>query len=114
MGAVKVKEVDLERGMPTVDAAVRTMVDQLGTCKRTGFRAVILVHGYGSSGVGGKIKAAVSAALREPRLSGLVRETCPGERWADGKRDFLSTCPQLRDHEVRIAGNQGVTVVLLK
>lgn len=114
MGALKVREVNLERGMPTVEAALRTMVDQLGTCKRTGYRAVILVHGYGSSGVGGKIKAAVLAALREPRLAGLVREVCPGESWADRKKALLSVCPQLRDFEARIDGNPGVTVVLLK
>jgi hypothetical protein len=56
MAVIKVKEVNLEYGYPTAEIAVRNMVDQLMSCKRQGMRAVILIHGYGSSGTGGKIK----------------------------------------------------------
>ena len=73
---IKVKEVNLEYGTPTADTAVRTMVSQLGTCKGQGCKAVILIHGYGSSGVGGGIKSAVKSKLREPSLSGIVRAYC--------------------------------------
>ncbi len=114
MAASKVMEVNLERGYPTADTAVRNMVNRLTTCKMQGVRSVVLVHGYGSSGSGGKIKAAVSRKLKEPSLSGIVRMTCPGEQWMDRKRMMLDACPGLRDYESRIAGNYGVTVVLLK
>lgn len=114
MGQIKVREVNLERGFPTVDIALRDMVDQLGTVKRQGMKAVILVHGYGSSGQGGKIKIAVKGKLKESSLSGLVRESCGGEDWIDKKKQFIDYCPQLRDFESRIKGNLGVTVVLIK
>ncbi|MFA5636598.1 MAG: Smr/MutS family protein, partial [Anaerovoracaceae bacterium] len=71
MAVIKVKEVNLERGYPTADMAVRNMVDHLGTCKRQGIRSVVLVHGYGSSGTGGKIKTAVRRKLKEPSMAGL-------------------------------------------
>lgn len=110
----KVKEINLEYGYPTVDAAVRNMVNHLGTCKRQGFKAVILVHGYGSSGVGGGIKAAVRSKLREPTLSGIVRAYCGGEEWNERNRELMSICQSLSDYNRKIDGNQGVTVVLLK
>jgi hypothetical protein len=110
----KVREVNLEYGSPTVDTAVRNMVSQLGTCKGQGCKAVILVHGYGSSGVGGGIKAAVRSKLRDPSMSGIVRSYCGGEQWYQKKRELLGFCRSLSDHQRKIDGNQGVTVVILK
>ncbi|NLT47412.1 MAG: hypothetical protein GXX92_03265 [Clostridiales bacterium] len=110
----KVKEVNLEHGYPTADVAVRNMVDHLGTCKWQGVRSVVLIHGYGSSGVGGSIKMAVQRKLKEPSMVGLIRMTCPGEDWMDRKKIMLNSCPGLKDYESRISGNYGVTVVILK
>ena len=110
----KVKEVNLEYGRPLAEDAIRNMVNQLGTCKRQGYKAVILVHGYGSSGTGGAIKAAVRSKLRETSLSGVVRTYCGGEHWVDKKKELLSLCSSLSDYKRRIDGNRGVTVVILK
>jgi hypothetical protein len=110
----KVREINLEYGSPTVDTAVRNMVSQLGTCKGQGCKAVILVHGYGSSGVGGGIKAAVRNKLGEPSLSGIIRSWCGGEHWFEKKRELLGVCGALLDHQRKIEGNPGVTVVILK
>ena len=68
MRSIRVKEVNLERGFPTVDMAIREMISQLGTYKRLGYRAIILIHGYGSTGTGGKIKNAVRAKLKKKPL----------------------------------------------
>jgi len=113
-GLVKVKEVNLERGYPARDMALREMVNQLQTCKRMGCRAVVLIHGYGSTGTGGLIRTAVRAKLKEPSLSGLVRKYCGGEDWINSKKEMLDFCNQLKDYETRISGNPGVTVVILK
>jgi hypothetical protein len=110
----KVKEINLEYGSPTAEAAVRNMVSQLGTCKGQGCKAVILVHGYGSSGTGGKIRIEVRDKLKEPCMSGIIRNYCGGEQWFERKREFLDICQQLSDYQRKIDGNQGVTVVLLK
>lgn len=114
MGLKKVAEVNLERGWPTVEEALRDTVSRLMTCKGQGIKAVILVHGYGSSGVGGRIGPAVRGRLRESSLSGIVRAVCNGEDWINKKREMLALCPGLSEQESRIAGNRGVTVVILK
>ena len=111
---VKVKQINLERGGPTVETAVRNMINELATAKRTGYRAVILIHGYGSSGAGGAIKIAVKQKLKERSLSGVVRDFAGGEDWANRKREFIDICTQLRDFGPDVEGNKGVTVVLLK
>lgn len=111
---IKVKEINLESGRPLADDAVRNMVNQLGTCKRQGYKAVILVHGYGSSGTGGAIKAAVRSKLQERSLSGIVRAYCGGEHWLARKKELLGMCSSLSDYQRRIDGNSGVTVVILK
>ncbi len=110
----KVLEINLETGRPTADIAVANMKNTLMACPRRGIRAAILIHGYGSSGVGGVIRMAVRTALADGSLASAVREAVPGEQWHWRKRDLLAQCPALAPYEGRIANNEGVTVVLLR
>ena len=114
MGAVKVKEINLERGNPTVEVAMKNLVNELSTAKRAGYKAVILIHGYGSSGNGGAIKVAVKMKLKEPMFTGMIKSYITGEDWADRKKEFLDSCSQLGDFNKYIEGNRGLTVVLFK
>ena len=114
MNGDTIAEINLERGHPTVEEALREMVNCMMTCKSRGCKGVILIHGYGSSGTGGKIGTAVRMKLREASLSGIVRASCAGEHWTDRKREMTALCPKLSEKESRIAGNHGVTVVILK
>ena len=114
MGAVKVKEINLERGSPTVESAVGRLVNELSTAKRAGYKAAVLIHGYGSSGSGGAIKIAVKEKLKERSLSGIVRNFTGGEDWINSRREFTEMCSQLQDFNRYIDGNRGITVVLLK
>jgi len=110
----KVAEVNLENGMPTVDAAIQKMKNSLLTFKGLSYKVVIVIHGYGSTGVGGSIKTAVLKCLAESSMRGIVRTYAGGEQWYGRKRELLSTCKPLEDYERRIAGNEGITVVVLK
>jgi len=112
--AVKVKEINIERGSPTVDTAVGNLVNGLSTAKRAGFKAVVLIHGYGSSGTGGAIKAAAKEKLKDRALSGIIKDAVGGEDWLNHSRDFMGICPQLTDYSRYVEGNRGVTVILLK
>lgn len=110
----KIKEINLEYGQPTAEQAVQNMINQLSTCKGQGCKAVILIHGYGSSGVGGGIKAAVRKKLQEPLLKGVVRDYSGGEHWQERKKEMLAISPVLAQHSRRFDGNPGITVVVLK
>lgn len=110
----KVAEVNLESGMPTVDVALQKMKNSLTSYKRQGYKAIILIHGYGSSGVGGGIKAAATKALGESSMRGIVRTYVGGEHWSVRKKEMLSICKSLEDYDRRVANNEGVTVVILR
>jgi DNA-nicking Smr family endonuclease len=104
----------LEYNRPTVEDAVRSMKNSLTTLKGQGYKAVILIHGYGSSGSGGAIKPAVKRCLGEPGMRGIVRTFVGGEQWLDRKQEMLGICKSLESYQQRISGNDGVTVVILR
>lgn len=110
----KVAEVNLESEMPTVEIAIQRMKNSLTTYKRQGYKAVILIHGYGSTGVGGSIKAAVIRCLGESSMKGIVRTFAAGEQWSNRKRELVGMCKALEDFEHKIANNYGVSVVILR
>jgi predicted esterase len=110
----KVAQLNLEEGMPKVDAAVLKMKNALTTFKGQGYRAVIIIHGYGSTGVGGSIKTAVRNSLSENSMRGIVRTYAGGEQWSSRKKELLSICRDLDNYESRIISNEGITVVILR
>jgi hypothetical protein len=110
----KVAEVNLEFGMPAIDIALQNMKNTLTTCKGQGFKAVILIHGYGSTGVGGGIKAAVVRCLDGNSMRGIVRLYVGGEHWLNRKKEIIGLCKDLENYERRIENNEGVTVVILR
>lgn len=110
----KIVELNLENGSPTISVAVQNMKNALTTYKGKGYKAVIVIHGYGSTGVGGGIKAAIRKCLCENSMRGIVRMMVGGEDWLNHKRTALAICKDLERYEYRIANNNGVTVVILK
>ena len=110
----KVAIINLEYDMPTVNVALQKMKNEIVTYKGQGYKAVIIIHGYGSSGVGGAIKIAVNGCLLDNSMRGIVREFVGGEKWSQSKRNFLSICKSLENYENKIANNDGITIVLLR
>ena len=110
----KVAQVNLEYGSPTVAEALQKMKNALTTFKGQGYKAVIIIHGYGSTGVGGAIKAAVRKCLGESAMRGIVRMFVGGEDWTNNKRTAIAFCKMLENYERDICSNFGVTVVVLR
>lgn len=110
----KVAVVNIESNMPTVATAMQRMKNALTTAKRQGAKAVILIHGYGSTGVGGGIKASVQKTLQESSMRGIVRNFVAGEQWSNRKKELIGMCKALEDHDHHLANNPGVTVIILR
>jgi len=109
-----IKTLNLEVGNPTTQTAIQKLKNSLSTYKRQGCKAVIVIHGYGASGVGGSIRHAVRTCLRDTSMVGIVRMSVAGEDWLNKKRDAISLCGALANPEHQIEGNQGKTVVVLQ
>ena len=57
--AASILTINLEQGMPTVEQAKQRLIAELGRARASGTKAVKLIHGYGSSGVGGKLRIGI-------------------------------------------------------
>ena len=114
-GAV-VGTLDLEDGMPTVEEAIGRLRMGLQEMKISRVKAVKLIHGYGSTGRGGRIRTAVRNELEEMKRRGLIREFIHGEDF--GPTDAASR--RLAEQVKRITKDQdygrmnhGITMVVL-
>ena len=57
------REVNLELGRPTADEALRRLEAELEAARHMNTPLLKLIHGYGSSGKGGKIRIAARERL---------------------------------------------------
>lgn len=110
----RVVEVLIKAGMPTVAEARRRLDTELANARRSGVRVLKLIHGYGSSGVGGKLRGALRRSLAKEQASGRVGHVVAGEAWSifdATSRALLDAYPELRQDADLERGNAGVTLV---
>jgi hypothetical protein len=108
--------INLEDGRPTRNEAVLRLQFELKKARQARAHAVKIIHGYGSSGVGGVLRFAVWNELRQRREQGEVRAFCPGEEWRISNEvawQMLKLCPDLKRDADLGRGNKGITMVLL-
>ena len=110
-------EINIKDGMPTVDIALNRLEMALKPYGKNS-KLVKIVHGYGSTGVGGKIRTAVRQRLKSKKATGGIKDFIPGEEFSM----FDSTTQKALDlYHKEITGdrdynrsNEGITVVILK
>lgn len=108
--------VNLKAGLPTVDQALQHLDQALDDARHRSIRIVKLIHGYGSTGTGGRIRAAVRSRLMTLKFRGEIRGVLEGEEFARGSRDaaaVLKSFPRLKDDEDYHRRNRGITLVIL-
>lgn len=108
--------VNLEQGMPTVEAARVKLEQAIRTARSRRTMALKIIHGYGSSGKGGAIKRDVHRVLGLKLRSGEISGYVPGENFSPFDpvaRDIIDKCPELRRSRDYSGGNHGITIVLL-
>jgi len=114
--AQKMIVINLEQGMPTVEQARSRLIGELIRARAQGVKLVKLIHGYGSTGVGGKLQGGIRSSLADRKRRGEIKEAVPGENWGifdEASRRILDLHPDLsRDSDFE-RGNAGVTIVLL-
>ncbi|MGE5322395.1 MAG: Smr/MutS family protein [Actinomycetota bacterium] len=110
------KVVNLEEGMPQVEQARLRMQHELHTARAQGYAAVKLIHGYGSSGVGGVLRTELQKELRLAVSSGTVRGCIAGEDWRisdEGTWRLLKQLPEWKQDADLGKNNRGITIVVL-
>ncbi len=108
--------INLEAGMPTVEVAKSRMNAALRSARAQRMTALKLIHGYGSSGHGGRIRTGIRRELNLMKQSGTIKEVVPGEEFSpfeECARRALLACPELTRDRDYTRCNQGITVVIL-
>jgi hypothetical protein len=75
-----------------------------------------IIHGYGSSGVGGDLRIALQSTLRQMAERKEIRACIYGENWRKSDEHawaLLKRFPALKDDRDFGRGNKGVTIVVL-
>ncbi len=109
----RIAEVRIKEGMPTAEQARRRLVTELEVARRRGVRLLKLIHGYGSTGVGGKLRGALRRALAEHQTARRVGRVVFGEDWSifdATSRALLEDYPELRQDADLERANAGITL----
>ena len=111
-----IKTVILKEGMPSVGQARARLRGEIQAAQQSGVKVLKVVHGYGSTGVGGELRIALQATLRQMAVGREIRDCIYGENWRTSDQrswELLKQMPELKsDHDLG-RGNRGMTLVLL-
>ena len=110
------KEVNIKSDMPTAADAVKRVTYNIRNGKSWGCAAIKFIHGYGSTGKGGKIRTEVREYLRRQQQQGQIKGFIPGEDFSifePATLDAFRLCDDLRRDSDLERHNNGITIVLL-
>lgn len=108
--------INLEDGMPTVEAARLRMQHELQRARKSGASAVKLIHGYGSSGAGGALRIELQRELRQASDQGSIRAVIAGEDWRISDKitwTLLQRFPEWKKDRDLGRNNRGISIVVL-
>lgn len=96
---------------------MRQLTFYIHNSRAQGYEVLKIIHGYGSSGTGGKIRLEARKYLARLSAKGEIGGFIPGEEFSifqeDTRRAFLR-CDELRRDRDLERHNNGVTFILLK
>jgi hypothetical protein len=111
------KTFNVEAGFPSLDQARKLVIEEIRTAKREGVRVLKIIHGYGSSGKGGKLNVGLRKSFVLRKKEGVIRDFIAGEDFSifnPTVLTLLETVAELRGDPDLNATNEGVTVLWLK
>ncbi len=110
--------INLELGGPTTEEAIDVLTAHIRTAREVDIRTVIVIHGYGSSGMGGSIRRAIREALENNFFADRVEEYIHGEDLIHRSQiyqDLIKRRPSLKSHCKSFKeGNPGMTILLMR
>jgi hypothetical protein len=112
-----IRTFNVEAGLPTLDEARRLVIEETKQAKRTGARVLKVIHGYGSSGKGGRLCIGLRKSFGLRKKEGVIKDFIAGEDFSvfnETVLTLLEAMPELRGDPDLGATNEGVTILWLK
>ena len=106
----------LKEGMPSVEQARARLSTEIQSAQRSGVKVLKVVHGYGSTGVGGDLRIALQSTLRQMAAKREIRDCIYGENWRTSDErtwELLKQQPELKNDSDLGKANKGITIVVL-
>lgn len=111
-----IKILNIKADFPSVDEARALLNNELSRAYENGSRFIKIIHGYGSTGVGGKLKNAIRNSLIRRKKEGFIENIIFGENFSNLNRDtedILKKFPMLKNDVDYKKRNEGITIVIL-
>lgn len=111
-----IHEINLEIGSPTVISALKQLEFFIASTRVSKGRVIKIIHGYGSTGKGGKIRTAVRKMLKEYKEQDRLVLFIKGEDFSifdPSTRYLIEKFPETTNDTDLDKQNQGITYVLL-
>jgi len=108
---------NVEAGLPTLEEARRLVIAEIKLAKRCRARVLKIIHGYGSTGTGGKLCIGLRKSFGLRKKEGAIRDFVAGEDFSifnETVLQMLEAVPELRGDPDLNATNEGVTILWLK
>lgn len=110
----QIMDLNLKAGKPRVDHALNLLDMKIHEAKLQGIKLIKVVHGWGSSGEGGQIKAALPSRLDELKHRRVIRAYLPGEKYSNTTpqgQHLISNYPELQSTIRPDRRNPGITLI---
>ncbi len=108
----RIKEINLEKGMPTVADALAQLKSSIANAKSGNVGCLYVIHGYGSGGKGGVIRDKVRQWLNAQVRNNAVKAVINGEEFNIFNLKALELKNKYKElEELFKVCNHGVTVV---
>ena len=108
--------INLEDGHPTVNVGLLRMERALASARSERLPLLKLIHGYGSSGVGGLLREEVWKCLDRLKRSGYIADFIPGEDFRLSNEttwELVKREKSLKEDRDLGRSNRGITIVVL-
>ncbi len=110
------KTVNLELGRPVLGLALQKLDNAIEDAEKNNIHVLTLIHGYGSSGKGGRIRSECRKNLDFMKSKGRIRDYIAGEEFSrkfGPARKLLQRYSQLSVDSNFNKGNRGITLVVM-
>lgn len=92
-------------------------MEAIRDARRSGVLALKIIHGYGSSGKGGKLNVGLRKSFALRKKEKVIKDFIPGEDFSIFENrvlELLEAVPDLRVDPDLNATNEGITILWLK
>jgi hypothetical protein len=110
------KMINLEEGRPTVNVGLLRLDRAIVSARADRVPVLKLIHGYGSSGVGGRLREEVWLALDRFRRNGFISDFIPGEDFRisnEASWELVRRDKSIKEDRDFGRANRGITIVIL-